>query len=81
MNVAILDVKGILKYIIRIIIIISLIIILISLYSKIKNNIKISDDLLLSFIETTTSLFSYKNNTVKLEEYDIKNILALELST
>jgi len=80
MNVAILDVKGILKYIIRIIIIISLIIILISLYSKIKNNIKISDDLLLSFIETTTSLFSYKNNTVKLEEYDIKNILALELS-
>lgn len=72
MNVAIIEIKGVLKYIIRIIITIVLIIILISLGLKIK----MSNKFLTSCLNTTVSIFSYKQDKKK---YDIKNILAAEL--
>jgi len=80
MNVAVIDVKAIFKYIIRIIIVLLLIIILISLCFRINKNTELSDESLVAFLELSSSLFSYNNDTVKLEEYNIKNILALELS-
>ena len=76
MNVAVIEIKSILKYIIRIIITIALIIILISLCLKIN----ISNEFLISCLDTTVSMFSYKKDIISLKNYDAKNILALELS-
>jgi len=75
MNVAIIEIKGILKYIIRIIIIIALIIVLISLSSKIN----ISNDFLVNCLDASASIFSHKKDIMDFESYDVKNILAFEL--
>ena len=80
MNVAVIDIKGIFKYIVRIIIVIFLVIILISFLSKLKNNIKITDKFLTGCLSQESAIFSYKSDNLNFEAYDFTKILAIELS-
>jgi len=76
MNVAVIEIKKILKHSIRIIIMIALIIILINLIFKANS---FSNEFLLTCINKSSSIFSYKKDKVNFKKYDMTNILASEL--
>lgn len=78
MNVSIIDIKGIFKYAIRIIIIILTIIILVALLSNFNNKIKVSNDTLITYLNKSMALFSYKKEKT-IPSYKPNNLLALEL--